>query len=196
MIDKELIKKAMSYEAYEAMLQQLLSQGKTTGPNQSEEYFTYAKINLHRMQRLEKTISLNPELKHALSKITNNYTWLIITEGWCGDAAQNLPVFRLIEKECPHIELKLVLRDENPELMDNYLTNGSRSIPILICLEKSTRKEIFVWGPRPAELQQMVIKLIKDKIPKVEKGLIVQQWYNQDKTASLQREIQHLVHKL
>jgi hypothetical protein len=196
MIDKELIENAMSYDTYVALLQKLLSEGKTTGAHQSEEYFAYAKINLQRMQRLEKTVSLNPDLKTVLSNVRNNYTWLIITEGWCGDAAQNLPVFHLIEKECPHIELRLVLRDEHPKLMDDYLTNGSRSIPILICLEKNTLKQFFVWGPRPAELQQIAVKLVKDKVPKIEKGIIVQQWYNTNKTESVQREMLALLSKL
>ncbi len=201
MITQELIDGAMTYEQYKKLLEDLLHQGKTTGPNQSEEYLNYAKINLQRMQRLEKTITLNTELSDALANIKSPYTWLIITEGWCGDASQNLPVLNLIGKACPNINLKLILRDEHPGLIDQYLTNGARAIPKLICLKKdlatgNTYTEVFVWGPRPAALQKIVMELKKENVPVAEKGLITQNWYNADKTQSLQEELLKLARLL
>jgi len=167
--------------------------GKTTGPNQSENYINYAKLNLARMHRLNKTVVLMDELKSELKKITKKYVWLAITEGWCGDAAQNIPIFNFIEKENPNIELRLILRDENLDLMDKYLTNGGRSIPILICFEKETLNEIFVWGPRPKEVQKLTEELIKQKVALDDKVLAVQQWYNNDKTLTLQNEFLELI---
>jgi hypothetical protein len=196
MISKEVLEKAMSYAQYRALLEDLFAQGKTTGPNQSEEYLAYAKINLQRMQRLEKTTLLSEDLKKALSALSQSYFLLVITEGWCGDAAQNLPVFHLIEKEFKTIELKLILRDDHLDIMDNYLTNGGRSIPKIICLDKITLDEKFVWGPRPAALQEIVMQLKKENKSHTEKGLITQNWYNADKTKSLQTEILHLVQNL
>jgi hypothetical protein len=196
MISPDLLNKAMSYTQYRNLLQDLFAQGKTTGNNQSEEYLGYAKINLQRMQRLEKTTQLSEDLRSALSKITKSYIWLVITEGWCGDAAQNLPVLHLLAQEFKVIELKLILRDEHLEVMDQYLTNGSRSIPKLICLEKDSLKEKFVWGPRPAVLQDIVIQMKKENKPKSEKGLVTQNWYNMDKTRSLQLELLNLVRYL
>lgn len=201
MITQELIDGAMTYEQYKKLLEDLLQQGKTTGPNQSEEYLNYAKINLQRMHRLEKTITLNTELSDALANIKSPYTWLIITEGWCGDSSQNLPVLNLIGKACPSINLKLILRDEHPGLIDQYLTNGARAIPKLICLKKdpatgNTFTEVFVWGPRPAALQKIVMELKKENVPVAEKGLITQNWYNADKTQSLQQELLKLTRLL
>jgi len=196
MITKELIEKAMSYAQYRSLLEDLLAHGKTTGTNQSEEYIAYAKINLQRMQRLEKTTLLNEDLKSALSNLATSYVCLVITEGWCGDAAQNLPVFHLIEKEFKTIELKLILGDEHLDIMENYLTNGARSIPKVICLDKNTLEEKFVWGPRPVALQEIVMQLKKENRPHSEKGLITQNWYNADKTRSLQSEILKLVQNL
>lgn len=192
---------AMSYKAYKSLLEKLLAEGKTTGKNQSAEFLNYAKINLQRMSRLEKTTLLIPDLTKALQNIQRSYTWLVITEGWCGDAAQNLPVFELIEKACPTITIKIVLRDEHPELIDRYLTNGSRSIPKVICFKKDEQsggenKEQFVWGPRPNGLQQLVLQWLKGGISKEEKGLLVQKWYNEDKTLSLQKELLNLVNTL
>jgi len=195
MLFKEILGSAMSYQQYKNLLEDLLAHGKTTGQDQSAEYINYAKINLQRMRRLEKTIGLNEELRDGLSGISRHYTWLIITEGWCGDAAQNIPLFYCIEKEFKNIELKFILRDENPGIMDLYLTNGSRSIPKLICVDDNLN-ELFVWGPRPEGLQEIIMLMKKENRPREEKGLVTQNWYNADKTRSLQLEILKLVRNL
>lgn len=196
MISKELIRDALSYSDYKTLLTKLLAQGKTTGSHQDEEFLNYAKINLQRMNRLEKTILLSKDILRILPNIKSSYTWLMITEGWCGDAAQTIPVIAEVAKECSSIELKLILRDEHPEIMDLYLTKGSRSIPILICQEKESLKEVFVWGPRPSELQQQVMDLLATGGTKTEKGLLAQTWYNADKAKTLQEELSELLKKL
>ncbi|WP_317899239.1 thioredoxin family protein [Aurantibacillus circumpalustris] len=196
MITQELLNQAMSYSYYKALLENLLTQGKTTGANQSAEYLNYAKINLQRMHRLEKTIVLNNELENDLSKITKQYTFLIITEGWCGDAAQNLPICYLIEKACKNITLKLILRDENLDIMNNYLTNGAKAIPKLICVNNDTLQEVFVWGPRPTNLQELVLQMKRENKTHEDISLISQNWYNADKTKTLQMEILNLVQNL
>jgi len=193
MINEQLLSKAFSYADYKKLLEVLLAAGKTTGANQSPEFINYAKLNLQRMNRLEKTSVISEELKSQASRLQSNYYWLVLTEGWCGDAAQNLPVFHLIANLTPTIELKLLLRDEHPEIMDQYLTNGSRSIPKLICLEKTTLQPLFVWGPRPAELQKLVLELLAQQVLKEEKSLRVQKWYNNDKTQTLQHELLQLL---
>lgn len=199
MITPELIAQAMNYEAYKHLLEELVKQGKTTGPNQSEEFVNFGKINLQRMQRVEKTTVLIPELLAALAELKNEYVWLVLTEGWCGDASQNLPVLHLIALAGTKIELKLLLRDEHTDIMDAYLTNGARAIPKLICLKKNASSdpvsfsEAFVWGPRPAALQEIVIKLKQEGVSLAEKGIITQNWYNNDKTMSLQKELLSLI---
>ncbi|MDX2171728.1 MAG: thioredoxin family protein [Bacteroidota bacterium] len=189
---KLYITKSITYPEYCSLLEKLLSEGKTTGTNQSEYYLNYAKLNLARMNRLNKTLSLSEKLKTQLQKITKHYIWLVITEGWCGDASQNIPALYLMEKENSNIELRIILRDENLELMDKYLTNGSRSIPKLICLEKVTLNEVFVWGPRPNDLQKISEELSKKSLSKEEKSLQLQKWYNADKTLTLQNEFLEL----
>jgi hypothetical protein len=193
MITHAQLENALSWETYRELLEQLLKQGKTTGLNQSDEYIGYAKINLQRMQRLEKTVELTEELKATLKFVTRPFIWLVITEGWCGDTAQITPLLHAVEKECLNIDLKLLLRDDNPEVMDQYLTNGARSIPKLICFENATLKEVFTWGPRPAPLQEIVMDLKKQNATKEQKGEIVQKWYNNDKTHTIQKELQHLI---
>lgn len=187
------IQKAINYKQYRNLLQDLMAQGKTTGDNQSEEYLHYAKLNLQRMLRLEKTTVLSTDLTKACASVTKEVVWLVITEGWCGDAAQNIPVFEKITEICDKIELKLILRDEHPELMNAYLTNGSKAIPKLICVEKASGKELFVWGPRPADLQTLVMDLKAEGASLEDKSLQVQKWYNADKTLSVQAEFTTLL---
>ncbi len=193
MITKEQVGRAMGYAQYRNLLEHLMAQDKTTGPNQSETYLGYAKLNIQRMSRLDKTIVLNDDIKTAIKKISIPYIWLTLTEGWCSDAAQNLPLLAAIEQHSPHISLKLLLRDENLDVMDQYLTGTSRSIPKLICMEKETLKEIFTWGPRPKPAQDLMLELKKNNTPSAERSLQIQKWYNTDKTQTLQNEFLQLI---
>jgi hypothetical protein len=151
------INKAMSYADYRKMGEKLHAANKTTGPDQSETMVNYSKMNEHRMKRLDKTIVLSAEIIEVVQAIKSPQTWLVITELWCGDAAQNVPLMNKIAELNPLIQLKLVLRDENPELMNLFLTNGGKSIPILIAL--NDRQEVlWKWGPRPVHAQNMLME--------------------------------------
>lgn len=193
MIPSNILGDAMSFETYERLLETLLSQGKTTGTTQNDEFLNYAKVNLQRMHRLHKTLVLNPDLLQALTAIKGEYIWLVITEGWCGDASQNLPYLQAISKACPQIQLRLILRDEHLDIIDQYLTNGGRAIPKLICLKKEGLHECFVWGPRPLALQTIVLELKHKGVTKEEKGLVTQKWYNANAGHELQQEILALI---
>jgi len=192
---KQYIDKSMSYKQYVNLLDKLMAEGKTTGSNQSEDYLNYAKLNLARTHRLNKTATLTAELKEQLKKVKLPCFFLVLTEGWCGDAAQNIPTMHLIEEECKDIELKLIFRDENLELIDKYLTNGGRSIPKLICLSKVSLNEVFTWGPRPEAVQQTMHELKERNAQLAEKAEVIHKWYAEDKTRSLQKELRELIEK-
>ena len=191
----QYLSKSINYQEYMTLLEGLMAQGKTTGSNQSESYLNYAKLNLARMHRLNKTATLNDNLKTQLEKVKEPVIFLVLTEGWCGDAAQNLPTLHLIETACKNIELKLLLRDENLDLMDKYLTNGGRSIPKLICLAKKDLKALFTWGPRPEKVQKITLELKEKNASLADKAEIIHKWYNEDKTQSLQEELKALIEK-
>lgn len=190
---KEYLDKAMTFAEYIKLIDDLLLDGKTTGPNQSEAMFGYGKLNRQRMHRLEKTAIINDSLKEKVKAVTSNWTWLVITEGWCGDAAQNIPIIEKIAAENPNIQTRYVLRDENLELMDQYLTNEARSIPKLIALDTETLEEFGTWGPRPQEAMDRFYEMRAEGL---EKPLImenIQRWYIQDKNQSIQREFETLI---
>jgi hypothetical protein len=190
---RNYIEKSMTFAEYIKLIDDLLLDGKTTGPNQSEAMFNYGKLNRKRMHRLEKTIVLNDSLKEKARRVERKLIWLIITEGWCGDAAQNIPTIEKIAAENPNIETRYVLRDENLELMDKYLTNDARSIPKLICLDGETLQELGTWGPRPQAAMDYFYEL---KNLGMEKPLMmenIQRWYLSDKEQSLQNEFEKLL---
>lgn len=185
------LNKAMNYTTYMALMQDLLSEQKTTGPNQSKELVEYTRLNFHRMERLNKTIVLSDELNMVIENLKKRWTWLVITEAWCGDAAQNIPLMHAISVASKgKIDIKLVLRDENLELMDHYLTNGGRAIPVLIALETDTLKEVGKWGSRPVPAQQMVVEYKQHPDYSLEAfKTMLHTWYAKDKTLSQQHEM-------
>ncbi|MGQ0540407.1 MAG: thioredoxin family protein [Blastocatellia bacterium] len=190
---KEYLDKAMTFAEYINLIDGLLAEGKTTGPKQSEAMFNYGKLNRQRMHRLEKTVELSEAVKSAAKNTNRKQIWLIITEGWCGDAAQNLPVIEKIAAESVNIETRYVLRDENLELMDRFLTAGARSIPKLIALDAETLEVLGTWGARPEAAQNMFIEM---KQRGLEKPLIMenlQRWYNEDHGRSVQSEFDVLL---
>ncbi|MGI8495126.1 MAG: thioredoxin family protein [Pyrinomonadaceae bacterium] len=192
---KSYVEKSMTFAEYIKLIDDLLLEGKTTGPNQSEAMFNYGKINRYRMRRLEKTVSLNDSLKEKAQNVGRKMIWLLITEGWCGDAAQNVPVIEKIAAENPNIETRYVLRDENPELMDRYLTNNARSIPKLIALDAETLKEVETWGPRARKAMDYFYGLKKTGMEKPLMMENLQRWYLSDKEQSIQAEFELLLNK-
>lgn len=189
MIKAEHLQKAISYQEYQDLVKKLLERDQSTGTTQSPEYTGYSKLNLARMQRLDKTITLSEKLKEKLARISHKYLLVILTEGWCGDAAQSAPVFAAIERFQPLLQIKILLRDTHPEVMDQYLTIDSRSIPKVVCLRENDLGEEFIWGPRPALLQHQVLQLLNQQVAKEEKVLFIQKWYNENKTAAIQEEL-------
>jgi len=179
-----------NYAEFLQLIETLMAEGKTTGNNQSEKYQFYTKLNFQRMQRWNKTFQLNEPFAQQL-KDQPQQIWWVITEGWCGDSAQNLPgIAKMVAASEGKIELRIVLRDEHPEIMDQYLTNGSRSIPKLVAMDMAG-DELFQWGPRPATAQELMMSWKNNPAGKdfdsFEKELHT--WYTQNKGAELQQEI-------
>ena len=112
---------------------------------------------------------------------------LVIAEDWCGDASNTVPVIAKLANSAPGLELRVILRDQHPNVMDRYLTNGSRSIPIVIALDESYQ-ELGHWGPRPAELQAWVMAN-RSTIPKAELYPQVRKWYARDRGETTLREV-------
>lgn len=188
---------AYTYTTYRQLIDSLLAEGKTTGPEQSAELTEYTALNVQRMQRLDKTVKLEPALVAAATGLQGQYIWLIITEGWCGDAAQLVPVMEAIAQASQgHLTTRYVLRDEHPALIDQYLTGNSRAIPKLVVLDPSTLTEITHWGPRPALAQELVQRLKAEGASHDDLSRELHTWYAHDRTQTTQAELLALVQSL
>lgn len=188
-LEKFYWEKGMTYAAYRQLMGDLLAQNKTTGQNQEEAIIAYTRMNEQRMHRLDKTVQLNAPLLQALQHIDRPMHWLVLTEAWCGDAAQNLPALAAMAAANAQIEMRLLLRDENLELMDQFLTDGGRSIPKLIAFDPESRHILGSWGPRPAAAQVLYLGLKADQVPFEEASTRLHKWYADNKNADLQSEM-------
>lgn len=188
------IEKGIDYPNYRQLIINLLKEGKSTGTTENLEYFQFSELNNSRMNRLDKTIKILESHQNQLAKLTKKLTWLVISEGWCGDAAQILPVLNKLAKCSENIDLKLVIRDENLELMDLFLTNGNRSIPMLLIIDTETHELVAKWGPRPQVASQMVVdyKTLNGVID-ADFKIQLQNWYNADKGVEIQNEVMKLM---
>lgn len=189
LIEKSL-NNSYTYTEYRNHISQLLLEGLSTGDTQSEDLTHYSTLNEVRMNRLDKTIRVPHEILGKLSDLKKEHTLLVISEGWCGDAAQILPVINKMAEASGNLDLRIVLRDENSELMDLYLTNGARSIPKLVLVDTETGTVRGSWGPRPAGAIQLV-KEFKEKHGAftAEAKTELQKWYLHDKGLSTMEEI-------
>ncbi len=195
--------KALTYAQYRQLIDELQADNKTTGPDQSAAMLEYTRMNVVRMNRIDKTTRLTEETREVLSSLERPTRWLTITEAWCGDAAQIVPVVELMAAACPTAEHRVVLRDENLELIDAFLTNGGRAIPITVVFDAQTMEVLGHWGPRPADAQALMHEAkarMAAAAGEEEKKAIftevktdLQRWYAADKTIGIQLGLTELL---
>jgi Thioredoxin len=151
------------------------------------------RLNFRRTLRIEKNYVIDPKLEGLVKQIDSYQLWMVLTEPWCGDSAQNLPYIAMISEINPKIELKILLRDQNNDIIDLYLTNGiSRSIPKLIAFD-GDGNEIFQWGPRPAEAEALVKKLKSEGKKKEEYLEALHLWYAGNRGKNLESEFSEII---
>lgn len=195
-IEKSL-SRSHTYEGYRSIVAALLKEGKSSGNEQSEVLTHYSELNETRMNRLEKTIKIPVEYIQQLKDLREKYIWLVISEGWCGDAAQLVPVIHKMAEQSDKIDLRIVFRDENDELMNEFLTNGGRGIPKLIVLKKEGSKVLGDFGPRPEGAQKLIVDYksqhgVVDETAKTN----LQLWYLHDKGLSTQKEVMDMMARI
>ena len=192
------LKNSISYEEYHKLFSKYVAEGKTSGQFQNEDLIHYTKLNWSRSARISKKLELENVIQDKIKLISKPLVFLIITEMWCGDAAQVVPVIGKIAQQNPLVETRVVFRNENPDLMANFLTNGAKSIPKIIIIESDSHTVLANWGPRPTAVQQMVLdyKKMTEKPPFTEFVTAVQSWYNKDKGLAIQKEFIESIDKV
>lgn len=192
----KVVDQAFSYPQFVQFTELLVSEHRTTGANQSQAYQDYTRMCLQRMNRWNKTAKVSPQMTKLIQSIQEAQTWLVITEAWCGDGAQSIPYLAKLAELNPLIKLRIIMRDEYPEIMDAYLTQGARSIPKLVAFTEDLNVELFTWGPKPQYLMARHREYKQDA-----KGVSypefleeIHLWYAKNKNHDLEAELLSLIH--
>jgi hypothetical protein len=194
-VTHEVIEKGLSYSEFVQFTQQLVEEKRTTGANQSEAYLDYTRMCLQRMNRWNKTSKVSAIMTQLMESIKEPQIWLVITEAWCGDGAQSIPYLAKLAELNPKIKLRIIMRDEYPEIMDAYLTNGARSIPKLVAFTEDLKVELFTWGPKPLYLMNRHKEYKHDSKGLSYSGFLeeIHLWYAKNKNQDLETELFPLI---
>ena len=184
---KSYLQKGISYHQYKNQMAADLAL------NPDVKIKEYINLNQRRMYRVEKTYIPSVEMITHVKNLKHKAYWLILTEHWCGDASQTLPALAAIAAlSGGKIEMKLVYRDENEELMNSYLTNGTRSIPKLIQLDEHLNVT-GIWGPRPTVAQKLVKELKSNPVTAATYANELHWWYAKNKQQDMEKEVSKLI---
>ncbi len=186
---EDLSKKGFDYEVLVNNIRKTAEETDTTKLDEkAKKRHQIIKLNYHRYLRIEKTFQVSEQLKERIASITNPQFWLLITEESCGDSAQTIPCIHKMVRDNPNITLKFLYRNENPEIMDQFMTDGKRRIPKLIAFDE-TGNELFQWGPRPEEADDLFYQLRDEENRQKHEALEkVHQWFSRDQCKSLKEE--------
>lgn len=191
----EQLATGLPYPAYRQHIAEVMA---TPQPDeQLAKMLPHYRTAAERMDKVAPTVVLRPELQAALGQLSGQYVWAIITEGWCGDASHTVPIIEAVAAASGgHLATRYFLRDAHPDLIDRYLTNGGRAIPIAVVLHADSLTEAGVWGPRPAPLQAIHQELKAKEAPFKEVITTVNNWYDADASRTTQHELLALVQRL
>lgn len=190
----EGLKNSFSYIEYRTLVSELAEKGASTGPERTEALSQYTQLNNSRMRRWDKTLKFTDEVIQKIKAVDQKVSWVVLSESWCGDASPALPVMHKFTEINPNISLSIILRDENLNIMDQFLTNGGRSIPKLIAINEKENKVVATWGPR----SKNATKLVEDYktaygnlTPEFKQDLQI--FYNKDKGQSIIQDLLELL---
>lgn len=130
---------------------------------------------------------------NRVARLPGVWHLLVLSEDWCGDAVNTLPVVARLVERCPNVDLRVLGRDANPDLMNSHLTGTSRSIPVVIVLDEGFEERGW-WGPRPTALQHWV----SGQGQLLEKGTRYREartWYARDRGRTTLEEVVSLLER-
>jgi hypothetical protein len=190
-ITASILEETFSFDEYLQLTNDIVNEKiPRAGIYQADNTFRYTRSNLDRMNKVLENIVLNQKLYNLLSEQNEEWLWLVISEPWCGDASWGTPALCMIASASDKITFRILLRDKHPEIMKAYQTEGTDSIPKLICLRKSDLAELGSWGPRPKALHEMVLKFKDEGVVDYREGVRrLHAWFEGDMAKSIQEEM-------
>ncbi len=181
----------LTYAAYQAEWERRLTE--KPADKDARKMHHYRKYNSERTQMVESEFVPSDSTVDAMNSVGRPQKWLVLTEDWCGDSSFLLPVAERIARDAERIDLRILARDEYLDLMDQYLTNGGRSIPKLIAMDAETGEELFTWGPRTdaASAKFLEIKATGADKLQIVAGLV--DWYAEGGWKTAEAELAMLI---
>lgn len=120
------------------------------------EYRQQMTRNQDRFDETERTVVLSPEDVAFFTALPSPLKVVVLAEDWCGDVIANLPVLGRLAEASSKLELRIFLRDQNLDIMDQYLKEGQfRSIPVFVFFDQEFN-EFGYWIERPASMTKLV----------------------------------------
>lgn len=182
----------LSYEEYLFEWQEEINTPLEEMEAEDRKYAYYARYNYERSENVFDSYSPSEALEQLVSSIQEPQLWMVLTENWCGDSAYNLPVLVRAAELSDEVTLRILYRDDHPDIMGQYLTGTSRSIPKLVAFAEDGT-ELFQWGPRPRDLQQLREELVRKGLGKER---IIEELLNQYEQGAWRQVDDELVHEL
>ena len=193
-ISQTILDNSLTFGQYLDLTQSIVESNSPQGLYVQESTMRYTRSNLERMKKTLNNTVVSQRLYNLLSELEEEWIWLVLSEPWCGDASWGVPALYLFASSTDKIDYRIILRDEHKDIMRAYQTNGSDSIPKLVCLRKKDMKELGTWGPRPASLHEMVMKWKNDPGHDFKESVRqLHAWYDTDMSKSIDEELCILV---
>lgn len=190
-----IFSESLKYKQYREHVDALIIEGKTTGLNQEERLVEFTKLNVHRMNRIDKTVRIDESTGAIFSGLNNSYKMLLIGDAWCGDCAQILPVLeKIAESSNGKIEMFIISRDTFPNLIEAFQTNGANAVPKVLIFDETKSNVLSTWGPRPKPAQDIMLnwKANKDTITWEQFENDLHLWYARNRGTAIVEEIVNL----
>jgi hypothetical protein len=156
-----------------------------------EEYLAAVTENEAMWHAMARRANVPEELVDRVRAIPGSWRLLVLVEDWCGDAVNTVPVLARLVERVPNLSLRILKRDEHPDLMYAHLTSGKRAIPVVMVLDEDFR-EVGWWGPRPRELQDWATSLGLT-LAKPDRYRELRRWYAQDRGRTTVEEVVDLM---
>jgi len=136
---------------------------------------------------ITRHVSITLEISARVEALGGHWHLLVLSEDWCGDSVNIVPIVARLTESVSNMDMRILSRDENLDIMDTHLTGKSRSIPIVILLNKKY-EECGWWGPRPRALQKWVLEKGM-LLPKDERYKEIRTFYARDRGLTTMDEI-------
>jgi hypothetical protein len=189
---RRMVERAAPAEDSCSMTETMTMRERYLGAPEFEDMLASAEKNADLWAAVWRRAAVPEEYLRRVAAVGGAWHLLVLSEDWCGDAVNTVPVVAKLAVLAPTLDLRVLARDENLDLMDAHLTGSSRSIPVVILLDGEFRERGW-WGPRPAALQEWVLGPAGQALEKEARYREMRVWYARDAGRSTLEAVVRLI---